>query len=130
VKQGRIYSRDLLLATADYNISAAGSVGLDKTMKWDAMLILSPQYTQELVQEYKNLRYMVDRRGRLAVPFRIEGKLPNIRAKPDLQRLAQQMQKGIVARGPERPLEESENAPNKASRRERIQKGIEQWLGK
>ncbi|MGH7769886.1 MAG: AsmA family protein [Candidatus Binatia bacterium] len=119
VKQGRIYSKDLLLATADYNIMAEGSIGLDQTMKWEAMLLMSPQFTQELVQEFKNARYLVDRRGRLVVPFRAEGKLPRVQAKPDLQKLAQQMQKGFATKGADRAPEESDKQPRKTSRRER-----------
>jgi len=130
VKQGRIYSKDLLLSTADYNITADGSIGLDETMKWDATLVMSPQFTEELVQEFKNARYLVDRRGRLVVPFRVEGKLPRIQAKPDLQKLAQQMQKGAPVNRAERAVEESERQPRKSGRRERIQKRLEQFLGK
>jgi hypothetical protein len=81
--------------------------------------LMSPQFTQELVQEFKNARYLVDRRGRLVVPFRVEGKLPRVQAKPDLQKLAQQMQKGFVPRGAERAPEESERQPRKSGRRER-----------
>jgi hypothetical protein len=129
VKQGRIYSKDLLLATADYNISADGSIGLDKTVKFNAVLVLSPQFTQELVQEYKNVRYLVDRRGRLALPFQVEGRLPRIQARPDLQKLGQQAQKDAGIKGTERAPEEAEK-PAKKSRRERIQKGVERFFGK
>jgi hypothetical protein len=119
VKQGRIYSKDLLLSTADYNIMADGSIGLDETMKWDATLVMSPQFTQELVQEYRNARYLTDRRGRFVVPFRVEGKLPRVQARPDLQKLAQQMQKGFATKGADRAPEESEKPSKKTSRRER-----------
>ena len=53
------------------------------------MLLLSPGVTQELQREYKTLRYFVDRRGRLAVAFRVEGTLPNITIKPENRMLAQ-----------------------------------------
>jgi uncharacterized protein involved in outer membrane biogenesis len=130
MKQGRIYSKDLLLSTADYSIGADGSIGLDKTMKFNATLVLSPQFTQELAQEYKNIRYLVDRKGRLTVPFRVEGMLPRIQAKPDLQKLGQQMQKDFVGKGAERATEESDKPAKKNSRRERIQKGLERLFGK
>jgi hypothetical protein len=34
------------------------------------------------------LRYFVDRKGRLAVSFRIDGKLPNVRVRPENRALA------------------------------------------
>jgi hypothetical protein len=92
IRQGRIHSHDVFFSTADYAVSADGSVGLDKSMKWDATLTLSPQSTQYLLQEYKTVRGLIDDQGRLAVPFRIEGRLPRVQVQPDLQKLGQQMQ--------------------------------------
>ena len=131
VKLGRIATNDLVLSTPEYSINAAGSIGLDKSMKWKATLVMSPQFTQELVQEHKNLRYLVDRQGRLSIPFRLEGKLPKVQAMPDLQGLAESFKKDFLGKGTE-PAEGQ--APGKEKkkrdRRERIQKQVEQFLGK
>ena len=129
VQQGRIYSEDLHLATPDYSISAEGWVGFDKTMKWNATLAMSPQFTRDLMQEHRNVRYMVDRQGRLAVPFRLEGTLPYVQAKPDLQGLAETIQRGLLQRGVERALG-GEKDENKKGKRDWIQKGLEQLFGK
>ena len=129
IKQGRIHSKDLLLSTLDYSVSAEGSIGLDKSMKWNATLTMSPQFTQELVKEYKNVRYMVDRQGRLSVPFRVEGALPHVQVKPDLQKLVQSIQKGLFQKETA-PSAEGEKEPKKKERRPRIPKELEQLLGK
>ena len=129
VQQGRIYSEDLHLATPDYSISAEGWVGFDKTMKWNATLAMSPQFTRDLMQEHRNVRYMVDRQARLAVPFRLEGTLPYVQAKPDLQGLAETIQRGLLQRGVERALG-GEKDENKKGKRDWIQKGLEQLFGK
>ena len=63
------------------------------------------------------------------VPFRVEGALPRIQASLDLHKLGQQMQKDLAGKGAESATEESER-PAKKSRRERIQKGLEQLFGK
>jgi uncharacterized protein involved in outer membrane biogenesis len=84
-----ILTANLLLATPEYTISGAGWLRFDRTTKWNGMLLLSPGVTQELQREYKTLRYFVDRRGRLAVAFRVEGTLPNITIKPENRMLAQ-----------------------------------------
>ena len=130
IKQGRIYSKDLFLSTPDYSISADGSIGLDKSMKWNGTLVMSSQFTQELIQEYKNVRYMVDRQGKLAVPFRVEGTLPHVQAKPDLQKLVESIQKGALRKGTEPPAGEAEKEPKKKERRPRIPKELEPLLGK
>lgn len=131
VKQGRIATQDLVLSTPEYSINAAGSFGLDKSMKWKATLHLSPQFSQELVREHKNLRYLVDRQGRLSIPFRLEGKLPKVQAIPDLQGLAESFKKDFLGKGAE-PSEGQATGKEKKKRdrRERIQKQIEQFLGK
>ncbi len=90
---------------------------------------MSPQFTQDLMQEHRNVRHVVDRQGRLAVPFRLEGTLPNVQAKPDIRALGETLQKGLLKKGLERALGD-EKDPKKKERRGRIQKGLEQLLGK
>jgi uncharacterized protein involved in outer membrane biogenesis len=130
IKQGRIYSKDLLLSTPGYSITADGSIGLDKSMKWNATLVMSPQFTQELLQEHKNVRYMLDRQGRLAIPFRLEGTLPQVQARPNMQALGELIQKGMLRKGMERLPEEGQKEKRKRDRREQIQKQLEQFFGK
>ena len=102
VEQGRILSKDFHMATPDYSIRGEGWVGFDKSMKWNATLTMSTQFSRELMQEQKNVRYLLDRQGRLSVPFRLEGTLPRVQAKPDVQKLAEAIQRGFLKRGRER----------------------------
>lgn len=134
VEQGRLYSKDLLLATPDYSINGEGWIAFDKSLKWNATLVMAQQFTQELAQEHKNVRYMLDRQGRLAVPFRLEGTIPNVQAKPDLQKLAELLQRGAVTQGIERALgtekDQDEKGTKKKSTRDLIQKGLDQLFRK
>ncbi|MEE9143657.1 MAG: AsmA family protein [Candidatus Binatia bacterium] len=129
VEKGRIRSDDLLLATPDYSIDGKGWIGFDKTMKWDANLVMSSQFTKELIEEHRNVRYMVDRRGRLAIPFRLEGTLPNVRPKPDIRALTERITSGLMKKGMERFLGKKKGK-NKKDVQDWIQKGIEQLFGK
>ena len=129
VEQGRIRTDDLFLATPDYSINGRGWIGFDKTMKWNVTLVMSPQFTRELVKEHKNVRYMLDRQGRLAVPFRLEGTLPRVQAKPDLKGLVKAIQRGLLRRSIERALGGKKDKKKK-QRRDWIQKGLEQLFGK
>ena len=85
----RIRTDDLLLVTPDYTITGAGWVGFDKTTQWNGLLVFSPRITQELQREYKLIRYLLDRRGRLAIPFRADGKFPKITVRPENRAAAQ-----------------------------------------
>lgn len=128
VREGRAASKDLLLSAPEYSLAAEGSIGVDKSMRWEATLLLSPGFTRELAQEYDNVRYIADPKGRLAVPFHIEGTVSHIQARPDVERLEQQLRKSLAAAKAGTPGE-GEKEPKK-SPRERIQKGLEQLFGK
>src|SRR5713226_428457 len=134
VEQGRVQSKDLLMVTPDYSISGDGWGGFDKTIKWNATLVMSPQFSQDLMQEHKNVRYMLDRQGRLAIPFRLEGTLPHVQAKPDVEKLAEAIQRGLLTRGMERALggekDQGEKDTKKKPTRDLIQKGLEQLFKK
>jgi hypothetical protein len=95
VDQQRIRTEDLLLVTSDYTITGAGWVGFDRTTQWTGLLVLSPRITQELQREYKLIRHLLDRRGRLSVSFRAEGKFPKVKLKPENRALAQILRRGF-----------------------------------
>ena len=87
--EGRIRADNLVLSTPDYTLTGAGWVALDRTIAWNGVLLLSPAIGQALEREFKTLRYLLDRRGRLAISFRVEGKLPNVKIRPENRALSQ-----------------------------------------
>jgi hypothetical protein len=101
VEAQRIRSDNLSLSTPEYGISAAGWIGFDGATQWDGLLVFSPKVTQELQREYGTIRYFLDRKGRLAVSFRVDGKLPNVRIRPVNRALAQALRWGTWQRGDE-----------------------------
>jgi len=98
VEQKRVRTEDLLLVTPDYTITGAGWIGFDRTTQWNGMLVLSPRITQELQREYKLIRHLLDRRGRLSVSFRAEGKFPKVKLRPENRALAQILRRGLSPR--------------------------------
>ena len=129
VRQGRIHSEDLVMATPDYNIYGEGWIGFDKTVKWEARLAMSPQFTQDLLKEHRNVRHLLDRQGRLSVPFRLDGTLPYVQTRPDLQALTEAIQKGLPQRGSAR-VASGETDERRRAKPDWIQKGLEQLFGK
>lgn len=95
----RLSTDNLILSTPDYAITGAGWVGTDRSTRWNGLLVLSPALTQELQKEYKMLRYFVDRRGRLAIAFKVDGTLPAVRIRPENRALAQALRWSTGARG-------------------------------
>jgi uncharacterized protein involved in outer membrane biogenesis len=125
--QQLIRTDNLLLSTPDYEIMAAGWIAFDRTTRWNGLLILSPQITQEFVRENKMIRYLLDRRGRMAVPFKVEGTFPTLRARPDNRALAQAVRRGSLPRGVE-PPPIREKRSEQSERRESLPEPLEQLL--
>ena len=118
IAHGRIQSDYFFLSTPDYTITGGGWIALDRTTRWNGLLVLSPRIAQALEQEYKTLRYLLDRRGRLAISFRIEGTLPNIKIRPESRALFQLLRLISAERPGQSPDDE-----RRAAERER-----KQWL--
>ena len=124
VEQKRIRTDNLLLSTPDYTITGAGWTGFDRTIQWNGLLLVSPGVTQELQREYKTIRYFVDRRGRLAVSFRVEGTLSNVSIKPDNRALAQAFRWGSSEGGNEAA------EPEKKDRRDWFRRPLDKLLNR
>jgi hypothetical protein len=87
-RQGLI-AGNVLMSTEDYGVTGSGWVNSDRTTKWNANLLLGPAVTQDLQREYRTIRFFVDRRGRLPIGFKVDGKVPNLTIRPENRVLAQ-----------------------------------------
>jgi hypothetical protein len=95
--QRRLFTDNLVLTTPDYTITGAGSVGFDRSTRWNGLLVLSPRLTQEIQRDYRIIRYLLDRRGRLAISFRIDGQIPDVAIRLENRALAQALRTGPSA---------------------------------
>jgi hypothetical protein len=103
LEQEVLRTENLHLATADYSVHAAGWIMMDQTSRWNGMLVLSSRISQELLRENKSLRYLLDRRGQISLPFRAEGTLANLRVRPDSRIIAQTVRRGSLPKTIEPP---------------------------
>jgi hypothetical protein len=99
IDQKRILTENLVITTPDYTITGAGWVGFDRATRWNGLLVLSPRLTQEVQRDYRIIRYLLDRRGRLAIGFRIDGQIPKVTVRLDNRALAQALRTGTPPRG-------------------------------
>jgi uncharacterized protein involved in outer membrane biogenesis len=132
VEPQRIRSDNLVLVTPDYTITGAGWVGFDRTTRWNGLIVLSPRLTQELQRDYRILRHLLDRRGRLTITFRVEGAIPNVRIRLDNRALAQFLRGGAAARDSERdtPDRPSQRNPDNRDEKTRLPNALEGFLNR
>lgn len=94
----KIHSENLIMTTADYSITGAGWIDADRSTKWNGSIVLSPRLTQELQRDYRMLRYLLDRRSRLSIGFRVDGSIPDVKIRLESRALAQLLRGGTAAR--------------------------------
>ena len=123
----RIRTDDLVLVTPDYTITGAGWVGFDRTTQWNGLLVFSPRITQELQREYKLIRYLLDRRGRLSISFRAEGKFPNVTVRPENRAVAQVFRRSFPQKAGEPTVGGGKNT-EKNERKNWLPESLEQLL--
>jgi uncharacterized protein YhdP len=114
VEKTRVRTEDLVITTPDYTITGTGSVGFDRSTNWNGILLLSPRLTQEVQRDYRIIRYLLDRRGRLPISFRLEGKIPNVRIRLENRALAQALRAG---RGDDKDVETKPGQEPKETKR-------------
>jgi hypothetical protein len=105
-----------VFSTPDYTITGAGWVGFDRSTNWNGLLLLSPRLTQEAQRDYRIIRYLLDRRGRLPISFRLDGKIPNVRIRLENRALAQALRAGS-SRGDDKDAEGKPGQESKETKR-------------
>ncbi|MEE8580881.1 MAG: AsmA-like C-terminal region-containing protein [Myxococcota bacterium] len=96
IAEGRARVRNLRLAANDYSVVARGSVGLDGKVDMKATFSASDALTASLVKKLSQMQYLKGKRGRIEIPFRIGGRLPDVKLKPDTQFVSKALQRALV----------------------------------
>jgi uncharacterized protein involved in outer membrane biogenesis len=99
IADGRAVTNDLVLSARDYSVRGKGYFTFEQAVDFTATLIASEKLTADIVGDVKEARYLVGNSGRLEIPFRLEGILPNARAKPDSKFIAAALQRAFVGEG-------------------------------
>jgi len=93
VKDGMVSVPNLLLSEKDTAIKLLGDIGLDSTLKLEGEAHLPPSVTKDLPE--KGWRFFADDKGRLTIPFTLQGALKNPRVGIS-RRLIEQGVKGVL----------------------------------
>jgi AsmA-like C-terminal region/AsmA family len=90
VLQGpRITTHDLNLAAADYSMLGDGWFDMDKNIDLAARILLSKEFSSELISAKHNIAYITNPDQRVEIPLRVTGHLPKPLVIPDASVLAQ-----------------------------------------
>ncbi len=84
----RITSHDIKVQTVDYNLLGDGWFDMDKNIDLQARIVLSPQFSKELIEQKKAVGFIANKQGQIDVPLQIVGRLPKPKVLPDVTELA------------------------------------------
>jgi uncharacterized protein involved in outer membrane biogenesis len=85
----RITSHDIKVQTVDYNLLGDGWFDMDKNIDLAARIVLSPQFSKELVEQKKEVAFIANQDGQIDVPLQVVGQLPKPQVLPNVTELAQ-----------------------------------------
>ena len=85
----RITSHDIKAQTVDYNLLGDGWFDMDKNVDMTASIVLSPQFSKELIEQKQQVAYIANRDGQIDIPLQISGQLPKPSVLPNVTELAQ-----------------------------------------
>jgi uncharacterized protein involved in outer membrane biogenesis len=117
IDQKRIHTDNLILTTPDYTITGAGWIGFDRSTKWNGLIVLAPYLTQEVQRDYRLIRYLLDRRGRLGISFGVEGRIPDVRIRLENRALAQALRAGSSTRSDDADVDGKPSQETKGARK-------------
>ena len=131
----RIQVDSMNVAARDYAIRGKGVVTFAQAVDLTATLYASAPLTADVIGALKEAHLLTDASGRLAIPFRLTGVLPNVRPKPDAELITRVLQKGLVGEGLERLLGGGKGAdPKKPSGGKKsddvLKKGLDKIFGR
>jgi hypothetical protein len=62
---------------------------MDKNIDLAARIVLSPQFSKELIEQKKEVAFIANKDGQIDVPLQVVGQLPKPQVLPDVTELAQ-----------------------------------------
>ena len=85
----RITSHDIKVQTLDYNLLGDGWFDIDKNIDLAARIVLSPQFSKELIEQKQEVAFIANKYGQIDIPLQVVGQLPKPQVLPDVTELAQ-----------------------------------------
>ncbi|MDP6979345.1 MAG: AsmA-like C-terminal region-containing protein [Myxococcota bacterium] len=96
VRDGKIHIDGIQVDVADFALSGDGSLSLVGEIKLGTVLELSESISDALIDEAKPLKHLRGDGGRIEVPIKIKGTLPELSAKPDADVIARKLGAGAA----------------------------------
>jgi len=98
-EQAQTGNLNLTIVATDYGVRAGGLFQPEGETNLKGTLSMSRQFSDDVVDDVKEAKYLLDDQGQLAVPFRLRGKGKHVKAEPDTEYLLAQLARGMAHGG-------------------------------
>jgi uncharacterized protein involved in outer membrane biogenesis len=135
IASGVAHSDDLTLEARDYAMRGKGTFALTNELDVTATLVASKQLSDDIVADVREVKYIENDQGKVAIPFRLTGALPQVKPKPDIEFLTRSLSRAVVGKGLEEIFGKDRPAPgapppSKHPEREILKRGLQGLFGK
>ncbi len=119
---------DFMLSAKAYTVRGAGTLTTDGRVDFAGTFTAAKGLTADVTGSIKEARFLANELGLIEIPFLLRGKLPKLRAQPDLSILTKLIDKGILEKGLDAVLGKDEKKKRNAE--EKIRRGIDKLFGR
>lgn len=99
IEGGRATTEDAVITARDYSLRGAGSIESSAEVDFTATFVASKTLTEDFVHSVRETKYLTDDDGRIDIPARIVGQLPDVRIEPDPAYVSRVLARGVVGTG-------------------------------
>lgn len=119
---------DLLLSAKAFTVRGAGTLTTDGRVDFAGKWQAAKGLTADVTSSIREARFLANELGLIEIPFLLRGKLPKIRAQPDLRMITDLLDRGILEKGLDAVLGKDEK--KKRDTEEKIRRGIDKLFGR
>jgi uncharacterized protein involved in outer membrane biogenesis len=131
IAEQTLHTNDLEIEASDFGVRASGSITFSQEADLAGVLAMSPAFSRQVAGDVKEAKYLLDDQQRLALPFRLHGKLGTAKPQPDTNALLASLGQRLMSGGAKNLLMDLLGAagqPAATPQAGQPQSGIEQGL--
>jgi len=140
IASGSAHTEDFRLQAGEGLVAGVATLSLAGNLDFDGTISFAPQLSEDLVQRVRALRGLIASDGRLAIPFRIAGKLPAAQAMPDVDFVLRRVGRDVLESGIDKLFRrstedagpgggEGESTPTARPEERMLRRGLDRLLG-
>jgi len=99
IADGGATTDDLEVTARDFTMRGRGRFTFDSRVDFTATLFLSPALSSDVIDDVHAAKYLANAQGRLEIPFRMSGVLPDVRPVPDMRVVSKALSGALVEQG-------------------------------